>query len=62
MMYKMNSFPKYFIIILFIFVHCQKNDRKIINEKKFIKIYTQLFIIKEMSIENECQLFLINDL
>lgn len=44
------------------FIQCQKNDKKIISEKHFIKIYTQLYIIKEMSIEKESQLVLINDL
>jgi hypothetical protein len=61
----LKSFP-YYILFFFIFIslmfYCKNRDKNVIEEKKFIIVYSQLYIINEMNIEKRYRIALMDDL
>ena len=52
-----------FFLLLFLFLfHCRDKEKNIIDENKFISVYSDLYLINEMHIEEKYRLALINDL
>ena len=64
MMMSLKSFPCYlifFLLLFFFLIHCRDKEKNIIDDNKFISVYSNLYIINEMNIERKYRLALIND-